>query len=102
MFAAVGIASLLNPAAAAACRLLAAAGLDAVGLTAMGRSSARMATATQRAYRFDIDDPSKRDVISSIDRPNAFNPGPPLYDPERQILVHYDTVNRWVNFLPII
>jgi hypothetical protein len=25
-----------------------------------------------------------------------FNPGPPLYDPTRQILVHYDTIGRMV------
>jgi hypothetical protein len=50
------------------------------------------ATAPQRAFRFTLADPSDRDVVEAIESPNAFNPGPPLYDPERQILVHYDTI----------
>ena len=34
--------------------------------------------------------------MDAIGTPNAFNPGPPLYDPVRQILVHYDTIGRQV------
>lgn len=55
-----------------------------------------VANAPQRAYRFSIADPTDCDVINAIGRPRAFNPGPPLYDPERQILVHYDTVGSTV------
>lgn len=53
-------------------------------------------SAPQRAFRFSIDNPSDRDVVDHISKPFAFNPGPPLYDPERKILVHYDTINRTV------
>ena len=49
-----------------------------------------------QAFRFTIDDPAERDVVDAIGTPNAFNPGPPLYDPVRQILVHYDTIGRQV------
>jgi hypothetical protein len=52
----------------------------------------KVSSAPQRAFRFSLDDPSDCDVLDVIGTPNAFNPGPPLYDPERQILVHYDTV----------
>jgi hypothetical protein len=53
-------------------------------------------TASQRAFRFSIADPSDRDVIDTIGVPSAWNPGPPLYDPTRRILVHYDSVNAVV------
>ena len=51
-----------------------------------------MANAPQRAFRFSLDDATDRDVIDAIGEAPAWNPGPPLYDPERRILVHYDTL----------
>ena len=64
----------------------------------MGRPPAWLgrAKASQRAFRFSIEDPHDRDVIDAIGRPGAWNPAPPLYDPTRQILVHFDSVNRRV------
>ena len=49
--------------------------------------------ASQRAFRFPIDDPGARDVIDELGEPFGFNPGPPLFDPTRRILVHYDARN---------
>jgi hypothetical protein len=51
------------------------------------------ASAPQRVFRFSLDDPEDRDVIDAFSMPNAFNVGPPLYDPERRILVAYDMLN---------
>ena len=65
------------------------------GNSALGAAMG-MATGPQHAFRFTIDDPAERDVVDAIGTPNAFNPGPPLYDPVRQILVHYDTIGRQV------
>ena len=47
-------------------------------------------------YRFPTSDASRRDVLLAFDRPSGFNPGPPLYDPERRILVTFDTRNAKV------
>jgi hypothetical protein len=55
-----------------------------------------LASAPQRAFRFPIDDPGERDVIETFGMPNAVNVGPPLYDPERRILVAYDMMNAKV------
>ena len=70
-------------------------GMKRLGNSALGAAMG-MATGPQHAFRFTIDDPAERDVVDAIGTPNAFNPGPPLYDPVRQILVHYDTIGRQV------
>lgn len=46
----------------------------------------------QRAFRFSLDDPDDFDVVEAIGHANAWNPGPPLYDPIRHVLVHYDSL----------
>ncbi|NQY56540.1 MAG: hypothetical protein HRT86_08665 [Ilumatobacteraceae bacterium] len=68
-------------------------GDDSLWMMDMGRPSFWLepGSARQRAFRFSIDDPSTPDVIDEIGSPGAWNPGPPLYDPVRQILVHYDS-----------
>lgn len=73
-------------------------GSDSVWLMDMGRPPAWLgrATAPQRAFRFSIENPSDRDVLDVIGRPGAWNPSPPTYDPTRQILVHFDSINRRV------
>ena len=73
-------------------------GSDSVWLMDMGRPPAWLgrAKASQRAFRFSIDDPGDRDVIDVIGRPGAWNPSPPTYDPTRQILVHFDSINSRV------
>ena len=73
-------------------------GSDNVWLMDMGRPPAWLGRAmgSQRAFRFSIDDPHDRDVIDAIGRPGALNPSPPTYDPTRQILVHFDSINRGV------
>jgi hypothetical protein len=73
-------------------------GSDSVWLMDMGRPPfwQEQATAPQRAFRFSIDNPDKPDVVDVIGRPNTFSPGPPLYDPERKILVVYDGSNGGV------
>ena len=48
--------------------------------------------APQRAFRFSVADASDSDVVDVIGEPGAWNPGPPLYDPVRHVLVHYDSV----------
>ena len=53
-------------------------------------------TASQRAFRFSIDDPTDHDVLDAIGGTDAWNPGPPLYDPIRHVLVHYDSVHAVV------
>lgn len=75
-----------------------ALGAGSVWMMDMGRPPGWMGpgTSVQRAFRFDVDDPSRRDVIDVIGLPGAWNPGPPLYDPRRRILVHYDSVNATV------
>ena len=40
--------------------------------------------------RLSLDDAADRDVIDVIGTPGARNPGPPLFDPVRNVLVHYD------------
>lgn len=45
---------------------------------------------------FSIDDPADRDVLDAIGGTDAWNPGPPLYDPIRHVLVHYDSVQAVV------
>ena len=37
-----------------------------------------------------VDDAADRDVIDVIGTPRARNVGPPLFDPVRNVLVHYD------------
>lgn len=54
------------------------------------------AEAPQRAFRFSLHDPTERDVIELFSAPGAFSPGPPLFDPERNILVLYDGLNSGV------
>ena len=73
-------------------------GSDSVWLMDMGRPPMWQgaATAAQRAFRFSLEDARERDVIDVIGEPNAFSPGPPLYDPERKILVVYDGLNGGV------
>jgi hypothetical protein len=70
-------------------------GSDSVWLTDMGRPRGwmRPGTARQRAFRFSVADPSQRDMVDVVGMPNAWNPGPPLYEPVRRVLVHYDSVN---------
>jgi len=73
-------------------------GSESVWMTDMGRPPMwrGLATAPVRGFRFPTSDASKRDVLLPFDRPNVFNPGPPLYDPERRILVAFDTTNERV------
>ena len=73
-------------------------GSDSVWLMDMGRPPfwTEPATASQRAFRFSLNNARERDVIDVIGRPNTFSPGPPLYDPERRILVVYDGSNGGV------
>lgn len=73
-------------------------GGDSIWMMDMGRPPPwqGLAPAPQRAFRFSLDDPDDRDVIDVIGKKNAWNPGPPLYDPERRILVLYDTLNAEV------
>ena len=73
-------------------------GSDSIWLMDMGRPMPWRgpAAAPQRAFRFSLADASERDVIDEIGLPNAWNPGPPLYDPERKILILYDTLNGGV------
>jgi hypothetical protein len=47
-------------------------------------------TASQRAFRFSVDNAADRDVIDVIGRPGGFNGAPPLFDPVRNVLVHYE------------
>lgn len=54
------------------------------------------AEAPQRAFRFSLADPDDRDVVEPFEAPGAFSPGPPLFDPERKILVVYDGLNGGV------
>ena len=71
-------------------------GSESVWLMDSGRPpmwEAGRASAPQRAFRFDTSGHGERDVIDMIGRPGAFSPGPPLYDPERRILVVYDGLN---------
>jgi len=70
-------------------------GSDCIWMMDMGRPPPwrGLASAPQRAFRFPIDDPGERDVIETFGMPNAVNVGPPLYDPERRILVAYDMMN---------
>lgn len=73
-------------------------GSDSVWLMDMGRLPTWQTpgSAAQRAFRFSTTDARERDVVDVIEEPNAWNPGPPLYDPERKILVVYDTLNGGV------
>ncbi len=73
-------------------------GSDSLWMMDMGRPPQWRggASAPQRAFRFSLDDPSQRDVLVAFGLPDAFNPGPPLYDPERRILVAYDMRNAKV------
>ena len=73
-------------------------GSDSLWMMDMGRPPQwrGAAGAPQRAFRFSLDDPSRRDVLVAFGLPEAFNPGPPLYDPERRILVVYDMRNAKV------
>lgn len=70
----------------------------AIWMMDMGRPASWMTpgTSPQRAFRFSLSDPSQRDVIDAVGLPGAWNPGPPLYDPMRRILVHYDAMNATV------
>lgn len=70
-------------------------GDDAIHLMDMGRPGGwfRPGTGPQRAFRIPIDHPAGRTVIDTIGAPFGWNPGPPLFDPTRGILVHYDSMN---------
>ena len=48
---------------------------------AVGVAVVQGSSAPQRAFRFSLDDPSDCNVLDVIGTPNAFDPGPPLYDP---------------------
>ncbi|MEM7139916.1 MAG: hypothetical protein AAF548_02720 [Actinomycetota bacterium] len=73
-------------------------GSGAVHLMDMGRPMNwfRPGISAQRAFRFDLGRPAEATVIDAIELPMAWNPGPPLFDPTRDILVHYDSLNGWV------
>lgn len=73
-------------------------GSDSIWLMDMGRPMPWRgpASAPQRAFRFSLADASERDIVDEFGQPNAWNPGPPLYDPERKILVAYDAINGGV------
>lgn len=75
-----------------------AIGSDSVWLMDMGRPPMwrGSASAAQRAFRFSTTDGRERDVVDVLRKPGAFSPGPPLYDPERRILVLYDGANGGV------
>ena len=70
-------------------------GSGSIWLMDMGRPPmwSEAASAPQRAFRFSLADPADHDVIDVIGHASAFSPGPPLYDPERRILVVYDGTN---------
>lgn len=70
-------------------------GAGSVWMMDMGRPPVWCGAAKgpQRAFRFPIDRPSERDVFEYFEGANPFSPGPPLYDPERGILVVYDGSN---------
>lgn len=63
-------------------------GAGSVWFMDMGSSTG---TASQRAFRFSVDDVADRDVIDIIGTPGARNFGPPLFDPVRNVLVHFDS-----------
>ena len=73
-------------------------GAGAIHLMDMGRPAnwSRPGSAAQRAFRFALDQPAERSVVDAIHAPFAWNPGPPLFDPTRDILVHFDSMNGWV------
>jgi len=73
-------------------------GSDSIWLMDMGRPMPWRgpAAAPQRAFRFSLGDPGERDIVDEFGAPGAWNPGPPLYDPERGILVVYDALNGGV------
>ena len=73
-------------------------GSDSVWLMDMGRPPMWRggASAPQRAFRFSLANAAERDVVDVIGRPGPFSPGPPLYDPDRRILVVYDGSNGGV------
>jgi len=71
-------------------------GSESIWLMDSGRPpfwEAGRARARQRAFRFSSSETAERDVIDVFDGPHAFSPGPPLYDPERRILILYDGTN---------
>ena len=70
-------------------------GSDSIWMMDMGRPPPwhGLATAPQRLFRFSQSNPEECDVIDTFEMPNAFNVGPPLYDPDRRILVAYDMRN---------
>lgn len=72
---------------------------DSVWLMDMGRPPnwMRPGSAPQRAFRFGLDPAAAMDIVEDLDAPFAWNPGPPLYDPIRKILVHYDSLNGGVS-----
>lgn len=73
-------------------------GSDSVWMMDMGRPPnwRGLASAPQRAFRFSKDTAADRDVIDVLGKQNAWSCGPPLYDPERRILVLYDGMNGGV------
>ena len=56
-------------------------------------SEENLGVSPQRLFIFSKSDRQKRIVLSSINKAYAWNPGPPLYDPERSIFVYYDSVS---------
>ncbi len=56
----------------------------------------RPGTAEQRAFGFSLTDETENLVFANHGSPFAWNPGPPLFDPTRKILVYYDSFNGGV------
>ena len=73
-------------------------GDDRIWLMDMGRPPGwmRPGIAEQRAFGFSLTDESEKLVLANHNSPFAWNPGPPLFDPSRKILVHYDSFNGGV------
>ena len=70
-------------------------GDDRIWLMDMGRPPGWMTPgkAAQRAFGFSINDENEQIILDNHRLPYAWNPGPPLFDPIRKILVHYDSIN---------
>ena len=73
-------------------------GDNRIWLMDMGRPPGwmRPGTAEQRAFGFSLTDETEKLVFANHASPFAWNPGPPLFDPKRKILVHYDSLNGGV------
>lgn len=65
-------------------------------LSAFARRRRRDHAAPLRVFRFSTADAADRDVLMPFGDPGGWNAAPPLYDPERRILVCFDTANARV------